>query len=60
MTDAEFLAKLKELALAFDREHGSYPESAYEGLSFLHFAYKRLTGHDLPQTDEGEWDTIIN
>lgn len=33
---------IKELALEYDKEWGSYPENQYEGLSFYQFVCNKL------------------
>jgi hypothetical protein len=50
-TKEEFLKDVMVYAAKYDRSHGEYPESEYEGLSFYEFVHDELTG-EFPDTTE--------
>ena len=50
MSDQEFVDRLRQLALAYDREMGSYVESTYQGFDVFEWVRARLL--NIPITDD--------
>ena len=50
MTDEEFVDRLREMAIAYDRENGDYLESKYQGFDVYEWVRCRLLG--VPITED--------
>lgn len=57
MKDIDFLNRIRQYALKFDKENGTYPEHYYEGQAFYEFLCEAL-GYD-PTFEDGFWEKAI-
>ena len=53
----EHLQHLQDLCLEYDKKMGDYPESTYEGFSFLLFIHDKLS-LPYPREKYGLWDNL--
>lgn len=59
MNDEEFLARLKEVCIKFDKDYGSYPEHEYEGLHVYHSVLEDLNMNPDYVKEYDKWEGKI-